>query len=153
MSRPQPVLQRLLALAATVMLLAGCSTPSPPASTSSPQAGTSTPQQTISAVCTAADSFADALTGFKDTLTPGATVEQVRAARDQVVKAYDDLVSAIGSEAESRVNAVTSAQAKFNAAVNEIGDDATLTEAADSLRDEAANVQAALSDLATDVKC
>jgi hypothetical protein len=51
------------------------------------------------------------------------------------------------------VDAVTAAEDKFAAAVNEVPDAASLTEAADSLRDEAANVQAALSDLTTDVKC
>ena len=49
------------------------------------------------------------------------------------------------------MDAVKSAEDKFASAVNEFHDAATLTEAADSLRDEAANVQAALSDLATEV--
>ena len=106
MSRPQPVLARLLALGAAAALLAGCTTASPPASTSTPQATTSSPQATVSPVCAAADAYADALTGFKDALLPGATVEQVRAARDQVVKTYDDLVSAIGSGAQERMDAV-----------------------------------------------
>ena len=128
------------------MLLAGCSTPSPPA-------GTSSAAPSVSPACAAADAFADALTGFKDTLKPGATLEQVRAARDQVVKTYDELVDATGDAAKDRVDAVTSAKARFAAAVNDVPDDATLTEAAASLRDEAANVQAALSDLATEVQC
>jgi hypothetical protein len=128
------------------VLLAGCSTSSPPA-------GTSSPASSVSAVCAAADAYADALTSFKDTLKPGATVEQVRAARDQVVKTYDELVAATGSAAKERVDAVASAEAKFAAAVNDVPDDATLTEAVTSLRDEAANVQAALSDLATEVQC
>ena len=153
MSRPQRALARLMALGAAVALLAGCTTASPPASTSTPQATTSSPQATVSPVCGAADAYADALTGFKDSLNPGATLEQVRAARDQVVKTYDDLVTAIGSEAKGRVDAVRSAEDKFASAVNEIGDDTTLTEAADSLRNEAANVQAALSDLVTEVQC
>lgn len=153
MSRPQPVLARLLALAAAVALLAGCTIASPPASTSTPQATTSSPQATVSPVCPAADAFADALTGFKNTLVPGATLEQVGAARDQVVKTYDDLVSAVGSEAKERMDAVTAAEERFAAAVNDIEDDTTLAEAGDSLRVEAANVQAALSDLVTEVKC
>ena len=128
------------------MLLAGCSTPSPPA-------GTSSAAPSVSPACAAADAFADALTGFKDTLKPGATLEQIRAARDQVVKTYDELVDATGDAAKDRVDAVTSAEARFAAAVNDVPDDATLTEAAASLRDEAANVQAALSDLATEVQC
>ncbi|MDI3211023.1 hypothetical protein [Arthrobacter sp. AL12] len=153
MSRPQPVLARLQALAAASALLAGCTTASPPAGTSTPQSSTSTPQATVSPVCAAADALADALTGFKEALVPGATVEQVRAARDRVVKTYNDLVTAIGGEAKGRVDAVRSAEDKFASAVNEIDNVTTLTAAADSLRAEAANVQAALSDLVTDVQC
>lgn len=154
MSRPQPVHVRLLALAAAVAFLAGCTTASPPASTSTPRATTSSPQATVSPVCAAADTYADALTRFKDTLNnPGATVEQVRAAGDQVVKTYNDLITAIGGEAKGRVDAVKSAEDKFAMAVNKINDNTTLSEAANSLREEAANVQAALSDLVSEVQC
>ncbi|MET1086865.1 MAG: hypothetical protein ABWY04_07070, partial [Arthrobacter sp.] len=133
MSGLRPVLAWLSALGAALVLLAGCSTASPPA-------GTSSPEPSVSQACAAADAFADALTSFKDTLKPGATLDQVRAARDQVVKTYDELVDATGSAAKERVDAVTSAEARFAAAVNDVPDDATLTEAAASLRDEAANV-------------
>jgi len=146
MSMPRRVLARLLPFGAALVLLAGCSMPSPPA-------GTSSPQPTGSPVCAAADAFAEALTSFKDNLKPGVTVEQVRASRDQVVKTYEDLVQAAGSVAKDRVDAVKTAKEKFAAAVNDVPNDATLTGAVDSLRDEAANLQAALSDLATEAKC
>ena len=146
MSMPRRVLARLLPFGAALVLLAGCSMPSPPA-------GTSSPQPTGSPVCAAADAFAEALTSFKDNLKPGVTVEQIRASRDQVVKTYDDLVKEAGNVAKERSDAVRTAQEKFAAAVNDVPNDATVTEAVDSLRDEAANVQAALSDLTTEAKC
>jgi hypothetical protein len=146
MSMPRRVLAWLLPLGAALVLLVGCSMPSPPASTSSPQ-------PSVSPVCAAADAFAEALTSFKDNLKPGVTLEQVRASRDQVVKTYDDLLQAAGSVAQERVDAVRTAKEKFAAAVNDVPNNATLTEAVDSLRDEAANVQAALSDLATEAQC
>jgi molecular chaperone GrpE (heat shock protein) len=93
------------------------------------------------------------LTNFKDTLKSGATLEQIRAARDQVVKAYDELVNAAGDAAKERVDAVKTAQQKFASAVTAIPDNTTLAQAVNSLRDEAANVQAAVSDLTTDAKC
>ena len=93
------------------------------------------------------------MTNFKDTLRSGATLEQIRAARDQVVKAYDELVKAAGDAAKERVDAVKTAQQKFASAVNAVPDTATLTQAVNSLRDEAANVQAAVSDLTNDAKC
>jgi hypothetical protein len=104
-------------------------------------------------VCAASDAFSASLTNFKDTLKPGVTVEQIQSARDQVRKAYDDLLNAAGDAAKERVDAVKSAQQKFAAAVNAVPDTATLSQAANSLRDEAANVQAAISDLSNDAKC
>ena len=69
------------------------------------------------------------------------------------MKTYDDLVNAAGDAAKDRVDAVKAAQQKFTSAVNAVPDNATLTQAVNSLRDEAANVQAAVSDLANDAKC
>lgn len=145
-SRPQPVLA-LIAFCAAIGLLTGCSTTSPNASPATSQ----TPS--VSPVCAASAAFSSSLTNFKDTLKPGATLEQIRSAREQVAKAYDDLVTAAGDAAKDRVDAVKTAQQKFGAAVNAVPDTATLTQAINSLRDEAANVQAAVSDLTNDAKC
>jgi hypothetical protein len=136
----------MIALGTAALLLAGCSA----TGTSSPSAS---PTQTVSPVCAASVAFSASLTNFKDTLKPGATVEQIRSARDQVLKSYDDLVNAAGDAAKERVDAVKAAEQKFTSAVNSVPDDATLTQAVTSLRDEAANVQAAISDLANDAKC
>ena len=121
------------------MLLAGCSTP--------------TPQENEAQVCVATKAYASALTSFKDTLTPTATVEQVRSARDQVVKTHDDLMQASEAVAKDRVDAVKAAEDKFVSAVRDVPDDANLAQARESLREEAANVQAALSDLGTAAQC
>lgn len=151
---------------------AATTTSSPPTATSSPGAsgtttsGTTTSSPTTSgstsssmgptasaAACTAADALAQALTSFKDSLKTGATVDQVRAARDQVVKTYNELAAAVGDVAKGRLEAVKSAADRFDAAVKDIPDDASLTQAVDSLRQEAKDVQAALSDLLTEVHC
>jgi hypothetical protein len=137
----------MMALGAAIALLAGCSTTSP-----SPSPATSQ-TKSVSPVCAASDAFSASLTNFKDTLKPGVTVEQIQSARDQVRKAYDDLLNAAGDAAKARVDAVKSAQQKFAAAVSAVPDTATLSQAVNSLRDEAANVQAALSDLSNDVEC
>ena len=147
MSRPQPVLARMMALGAAIALLAGCSTTSPTTNAATSQT------KSVSPVCAASDAFSASLTNFKDTLKPGVTVEQIQSARDQVKKAYDDLLNAAGDAAKERVDAVKSAQQKFAAAVNAVPDTATLSQAANSLRDEAANVQAAISDLSNDIEC
>lgn len=138
---PRPLFAGAIAFLAAIAFLTGCST------------STNTPQQNESQVCAATKAYASALTSFKDTLTPTATVEQVQAARDQVAKAHDDLMKASEAVAKDRVDAVKAAEAKFVAAVRDVPDDATLAQVRSSLRDEAASVQAALSDLGSAAQC
>lgn len=141
MTHSRPNLAGPLALGAVVALLTGCA------------ATTNTPQENESQVCAATKAYASALSSFKDTLTPTATVEQVKTARDQVAKAYDDLLKASQAVAKDRVDAVKTAEQKLDSAVKAVPDDATLASARASLRDEAIQVQGALSDLGTAAKC
>jgi recombinational DNA repair ATPase RecF len=113
----------------------------------------SSPPASVSEVCAAADAHAAALANFKATLKPDATIEQVHSAQDQVTATYEDLAKASENLAQQRAEAVKAAEAKFNAAVAAVPNDATLAQAAGSLRDEAANVEAAIRDLRTEVKC
>ena len=153
MSRPHPIILGSIALGAAVALLTGCSPASPPAATPSPTVTVSSPPASTSQVCAAVDAHAAALANFKDTLKPDATIEEVRAAQEEVTKTYDDLVKAGENLAQERADAVKAAEAKFNAAVAAVPDDATLTQATNSLRDEASNVEAAIRDLRAEVKC
>ena len=148
MSRPRPILAGSIALGVAVAMLSGCSGSSPGTSVSSARA-----QENVSQACAAASAYAAALTNFKQTLKPGVTVGQLDSARDQVAKTYDDLIKASQDVAKDEVDAVRAAKDKFDRAVNAVPDDATLTQAVGSLRDEAANVQAAVSDLQTAAKC
>ena len=148
MSRPRPILAGPIALGIAAAMLAGCSTSSPGASVSSARA-----QENVSPACAAASAFAAALTSFKQTLKPGVTVGQLDSARDQVKKTYDDLIKASQDVAKDKVDAVKAAEDKFGRAVKAVPDDATLTQAVGSLRDEAADVQAAVSDLQTAANC
>ena len=72
---------------------------------------------------------------------------------DQDAETYDDLVKASQDVARDGVEAIQAAKNKFDRTVKDVPDDATLTQAVNSLRDEAANVQAAVSDLQTAAKC
>ena len=148
MSRPRTILAGTIALGVAVAVLTGCSTSTPGASASSARA-----EKNVSQACEAASAYAAALTNFKQTLQPGVTVGQLDSARDQVVRTYDDLVKASQDVAKDQVDAVQKAEEKFVRAVNAVPDDATLSQAVDSLRDEAAGVQAAVSDLQTSAKC
>jgi hypothetical protein len=129
-------------------MLTGCGTSTPGSCVSSARA-----QENVSQACAAASAYAAALTNFKQTLNPSATVGQLDAARDQVVKTFDDLIKASQDVAKDQVDAVKTAEENFVRAVKAVPDDATLTQKVNSLRDEAANVQAAVSDLQTAAKC
>ncbi|MDI3211898.1 hypothetical protein [Arthrobacter sp. AL12] len=148
MSRPRPILAGPIALGVAVAMLSGCSTSSPGTSGSSARA-----EKNVSQACDAASAYAAGLTNFKQTLKPGVTVGQLDSARDQVAKAYDDLIKASQDVAKDQVDAVKAAEDKFVKAVEAVPDGATLAQAVNSLRDEAANVQAAVSDLRTAAKC
>lgn len=148
MSRPRPILAGTMALGVALAMLTGCSTPTPGTSVSSASA-----QQTVSQVCAAASAYAAALTNFKQTLTPDTTLGQVDSARDEVVKTFDDLIKTSQDVAKDKVDAVRTAQDSFTQAVKAVPEGAPLTQVVGSLRAEAANVQAAVSDLQTSAKC
>ncbi|MFE4197943.1 hypothetical protein ACFRJ9_18970 [Paenarthrobacter sp. NPDC056912] len=90
---------------------------------------------------------------FRNLLTPEATIEQIRAARDEVVKAADELNKKAADITQDRLEAVKAAEKKFEAAVNDVRDQATVPEAVASLKDEAAGVETAVSNLSKDIKC
>lgn len=145
MSRLRSAAARMAAVAAALCLLAGCG--------STGTGPSASPTPSIPAVCSASADYSAALANFKDTLKSGATLEQIRSARDQVRSSFDALVTAASDVAKDRVDAVKAAQQKFAAAVDAVPDSATLSQAVNSLRDEAANVQKAVSDLTTEIKC
>jgi hypothetical protein len=127
-----------VALVAAVALLTSCAP---------------TPQENVSQACAAAGAYAAALTNFKDTLKPSATVEQVQTARDQVTKTYDEMIKQSQDVAKDRADAVKTAQQNLESAVKDVPNDATLKQAANSLRDDTVKLQAAASDLRSQLKC
>ncbi|MCG2623783.1 hypothetical protein LVY72_17960 [Arthrobacter sp. I2-34] len=138
MSRTHAILAVPAAIGTAIVLLTGCS---------------SSPQENATQACTAAKAFAGAVKGFEDTLKPGATVGEIQAARDQVQKTREDLDKAAEQVAKDRTEAVNKATDEFNKAVDDIPNDATVSQAINSLREEAANVKAQLKNLTIDLKC
>ncbi|MGO4230650.1 hypothetical protein AB4Y72_17525 [Arthrobacter sp. YAF34] len=111
------------------------------------------PQENVSQACAAASAYALALTNFKDTLKPSATVDEVHSARDQVTKTYEEMIKQSQDVAKDRADAVKTAEQNLEKAVKDVPNDATLTQAAASLRDETVKLQAAASDLRSQLKC
>jgi len=138
MLRAHRVLAGTVALGAAAALMTGCAP---------------TPQENVSQACAAASAYAAALTNFKDTLKPSATVDQVRSAQEQVAKTHEEMIKQSQDVAKDRTDAVKTAEQNLEKAVKDVPDDATLTQAATSLRDETIKLQAAASDLRSQLKC
>jgi hypothetical protein len=141
MSRTHAILAVPAAIGTAIILLTGCGNSQQNA------------QQNVAQACTAAKAFAGAVKGFEDTLKPGATVGEIQSARDEVQKTHDDLVKESQDIAKDRTEALNKATDEFNKAVDDIPNDATVSQALNSLRDDAANVKSALQGLRADLKC
>jgi hypothetical protein len=129
------------ALAAAALLLAACGPDSPAEQGPSGQA------------CQDLAAYREALTGLADTLAPGATADEVRAAREEAGAAREDAVDSLAAVAEDDIDEVNQAWDALETAFAEVDDDATLAEAAASLKDEAQGVVEATEGLATDLSC
>lgn len=138
-----------------IAFLTGCSASSPTESTGAPvTTSSSAPDQAkVDRACSAATDFTESLTNFSNLLTPEVTIDQLRAGGKDVARSYEALERAAEDIAEDRMAAVIAAERKFQAAVNDIRDQATVPEAIESLRNEAAEVQTAVSGLTEEVEC
>jgi hypothetical protein len=139
MSKSHAMLAVPAAIGTAIILLTGCSS--------------NNSQENVAQACTAAKAFAGAVKGFEATLKPGSTVGEIKAARDEVKKTHDDLAKASKDVAKDRTDAVNKATDQFNKAVDDVPNDATVSQAVNSLRDDVANVKSALQGLSTDLKC
>lgn len=112
-----------------------------------------TPEQNTEQACGAAEQLTVALDNFDTTLTPDATVDEVVAARDDVRAAWQELDAAAGDVAQDRGQALDDAWDGLQESIDDVGGDASISDAVESLRDEAVEVQAARDALADDLGC
>ena len=112
-----------------------------------------TPEENTQAACGAAEELTVALDNLDMTLTPDATVEEVQTARDEVRTAWQDLDAAADAVAEDRGQALEDAWSGFAESVDDLSGDATIADAAESLRDDAVEVQEARDAVAEDLGC
>jgi ElaB/YqjD/DUF883 family membrane-anchored ribosome-binding protein len=130
-----------LALGASMMVLglAGCSNP--------------TPQENVSQACEAASTFSTTLQEVRSSLTPEATVDELRDARNKVSDSYENLLKETGDVAEDRMKEVDENVDGFRDAVDQVDKDTQVTDAVDSLRNEASDVETAVDNLRSELKC
>jgi hypothetical protein len=138
MSKQHPILLGTAALGLAVGMLSGCS---------------ASPEENVTKACGASDAFAAALKNFRETLKPDATIVEIRAAREEVSNTYNDLKGAAANVAKDRTDELASATDDFKAAVDAVPDDATVPQAIDSLKNEAAKVDTARKGVASELKC
>lgn len=104
------------------------------------------------AACDAYANFQEAVAGL-DTLTPESTVDEISSAREDAATAYEDLENAADEVAESRSGELEDAIEALEDAIKDIDGDATVPEAAASLREEVDAVRTARDDLAAELSC
>jgi chromosome segregation ATPase len=112
-----------------------------------------TPEQNSARACEAAAELATSLDDLEATLTQDATVDEIRAARDAADAAQERLDEAADDVARDRADTLDDAWERLDDAVDDVAGDATLAEALDSLRDEAAQVRAARQELVDELTC
>lgn len=112
-----------------------------------------TPEENTEQACAAAEQLNVALDDFDTTVTPEATVDEVGAARDEVRQAWQELKDATADVAEDRGQELDDAWDGLQQAVDDVQGDETVSDAAESLKDEAANVQDARQAMADELGC
>ncbi|MFC7876886.1 hypothetical protein [Isoptericola sp. NPDC057391] len=123
-------------------LLAGCG-----------EASTDAMGDNTTQTCERLSAYTDALRDLAGTLGPDATVAEVQAARDQARQAQEALEESISEVSDDRTDDIARAWDALVTAFNEVDDDATLAEAADSLKDEAQGVADATTSVREDLDC
>ena len=130
------------AAGATALLLAGCG------ESSTDAMGDDTAQ-----VCQDLSAYTDALRDLASTLGPDATVADVQAARDQAAAAQRTLHESLAEVSDDRTDDVERSWDALVTAFGQVDDDATLAEAAGSLKDEAQGVVDATASVGQDLDC
>ena len=130
------------AVGAAALLLAGCG------ESSTDAMGDDTTQ-----VCQDLSAYSDALRNLAGTLGPDASVAQVQAARDQAAEAQRTLHESLANVSDDRTDDVEQAWDALVTAFGQVDDDATLSEAAASLKDEAQGVVDATASVRNDLDC
>lgn len=102
--------------------------------------------------CSAIDTFQTEVAKI-GTLTPESSVDEIRAVREDIQGAYRELVTELDDVADDRYVELDKAYDAFNDSVDDLDDDATLTEALASLQEEAATVRDAEAAVADDLEC
>lgn len=112
-----------------------------------------TPEENTQEACSAAEQLTVALDNFDMTLKPDATVDEVTDAREGVRQAWQELDEAADDVAADRGQALDEAWDDLEQSVDDVSGDATISDAAESLRDDAVEVQEARDALADDLGC
>lgn len=133
--------------AATNMLLLTAGTPQ-----ASQEPVSSTPQGTDSTVCSAVVNLYSSLEEFRSTVTPEVTVEELRIARDKAKVAQDAVATEIQDLARDQLMELNAEIDRFQAAIEDVADSATVRDATVALGNETEAVDTPLNDLASKLR-
>jgi len=130
------------AVGAAALLLAGCG-----------EASTDAMGDDTSQTCQDLSAYADAVRNLAGTLGPDASVAEVQAARDQAQEAEEALEESISEVSDDRTDDIAQSWDALVSAFGRVDDDAALSEAAASLKDEVQGVVDATASVRDDLDC
>lgn len=104
-------------------------------------------------VCQDLGAYRTALQDLGATIGPDATLAEVQTARDQAEAAHETLSESIADVTDDRTDDIRQSWDALVTAFDTVDDDATLGEAATSLRDEAQDVVNTVAVIGDDLDC
>jgi len=96
---------------------------------------------------------AAAINSFTNTLGPDATVDEVQIAREEVQRTFKVLMEEGGDVVEDQREALNTAAAEFQTAIDEVPNDAALSDSADVLQEQVARVDATRDEYVAELDC
>jgi len=111
-------------------------------------------QQELEAeACEDLTNLQDSLAGLEASLRGDSTVGEVRDAAENADAAFDEAQSSVGEVAETRIADVESAMDSLRNTIEDLPDDATLSQAADAIESDLAMVTDAVNETSDQLAC
>lgn len=113
----------------------------------------STAQENETSACDAYTALVGSVDDARASLSTSSSVGDITDARDEIKTSYENLQTALDKVGKDRSDALASAWGEFDKAVDGIDSDLTVPEAAASLQEEVAGIEAAQQKLDEVLSC
>ena len=112
-----------------------------------------TPEETTDAACSSIEELESAVEEAQAELDEDSTVEEFRAQRDNLEEKVQATLENLGDVQQDRADELDEAYQQLDSSVENLEDDATVTEAAQSLREEVSAIGDARGGVSEELTC